>query len=118
MNVTKVIMNEQHQLLPEQESILNEKFKDTGWEILAVPADGWTLDEMDDIIDRISDSCVVFVSPVPYMLMVMCEYKVGEDVFQMPRKNVWVFHNSHRVKKELSDGKVVYTVARTGWVLV
>ena len=112
MTKTIVLLNEQHSLMPDQERILNEKYgKD--WEIMPIPKDGWTADQMKnatkDIINMYDDGDVVFASPVPYLIKLL----VGElGGF------VKIFHNDHREKKELPNGKIIMVVAQTGWQLL
>ena len=104
-----IIINEQHNLLPEQVEILENRFD--SFELLKVPAEGWTKAEMDQImLLSIPQSYVaVFASPIPYMIKEMVKNHDSE---------VLVFHNDNRDKKELPDGKVIYTVSKTGWELV
>lgn len=122
----KVILNEQHSLLPEQEGILDKKFEN-GWEIVPVPASGWTLAEMDEIYEEYKvDHTIVFASPIPYLIQkfsYFMGYGYGEGWnpdFQEGRKptSVYIFHNDRREKKELPNGKIVHTVAKEGWQLV
>lgn len=115
MNKVKVIMNEQHTLLPEQEELLNKKFKDNGWELYKIPAKGLNLKEMDGLVDELMNQFVIFVSPIPYVIMRLNEFIYINGTTQ---KRVWVFHNDNREKKELPNGKVIYTVAQTGWKIV
>lgn len=100
-----VIMNKQHSLTEEQEKILKEKFNE--FRIMFVDEKGWTLDYMRNLTLNKNDN-FIFVSPVPYLLARLCkeQYKV------------FLFHNDKRDKKELPDGKVIYTVSKTGWELV
>lgn len=129
MKKALVIMNENHSLLPEQEKILKERFEE--YEILPVPATGWTLEEMNRKIEEILSSVknnartnigVVFVSPIPYMIMELARREVellgtGECWCQTGIQ-VFVFHNDCREKKELPDGRIIQVVAREGWQLV
>ena len=115
----RVFLNEQHSLLPEQERILEQEFDE--FEISSIPAQGWTLDEMREVVDHvISDvvkqkyESVVFASPVPFLVKELAVYS-GDDLAEFTVK---VFHNNQREKKELPNGKVVYTVAKEGWQLV
>jgi hypothetical protein len=120
--VVLVVMNEQHSLLPEQERILRGRFG--GWEVVKVPARGWTRAEMDAIANRILGVAaagvvhVVFVSPVPYLLARL-SYIAGSCT-NAPCRNlvVWLFHNDRREKVELPDGRIIYRVPREGWELV
>ena len=128
MKKALVIMNENHSLLPEQEKILKERFEE--YEILPVPATGWTLEEIDRKIEEILSSVnsvrintgVVFVSPIPYMIMELARREVellgtGEYWCQTGIR-CYVFHNDRREKKELPDGRIIQVVAKEGWQLV
>lgn len=121
---TFVIMNASHSLLDDQKNILKKQFKD--YDLVSVPLDGWTLSDMDKMIDKLRGSTVIFVSPIPYMIKRLSYYQgyahpdhclingplVGLDTI------VHVFHNDSRIKKTLPDGRVIMTVAPTGWQLV
>lgn len=125
---TIVIMNENHSLLQEQEEILNEKYE--GFEFLHVPAEGWTVKEMDNIVKRLSSKDyllegkqyleVVFVSPIPYLIRELTreEFFIVCDHGDYTHINVRIFHNSHREKKELPNGRIIQVVAQEGWELV
>ena len=121
MKKATVIINEQHSLLKEQEQILLDKFE--SWELLKVPASGWTLAEQKRIAaelvaDAMRSVTPVFASPVPALLNFVAQdigYKQGEG---WRTATPMVFHNDRREKKELSNGKVIMTVAAEGWELV
>ena len=109
-----VVMNQDHKLFPEQESLLNKNFGEC--EFLYVPSDGWTEQEIRDhvresVLARTQISVVV-VSPIPLFLGLMA--KSGVQTF--------IFHNDVRVKKEVStpDGgkKLISSVSPTGWKLI
>ena len=117
-NTARVILNEQHSLLPDQIRALDEQF--SSWEILPVPASGWTQVEMAEVGRPLCEKAApgVFVSPVPVLLGVLagkCDlhWSHGHRPFE-----VWVMHNDLREKKELPGGKIIQTVAQTGWELV
>ncbi|NTW13832.1 MAG: hypothetical protein HGA31_02250 [Candidatus Moranbacteria bacterium] len=117
-----VVMNESHKLFPEQKTLLQEKFGT--YEILSVPEEGWTLEEMRGVADSIDlwQDQVLFVSPVPYLLATL-SFKAGEMcglVGPIPedRRGVYIFHNDLREKKELPGGRIVSVTATTGWVTV
>lgn len=115
---TIVILNEQHSLKPEQEQLLLGKFE--AFEILPVPSEGWTLEQITDIANNLfaTQNTIVFASPIPAMIAMLSRwYGMLEGVYQMGHFPVYVFHNDHREKKELPNGKVIMTVADTGWVL-
>lgn len=127
-----VIINEQQKLLLEQERILEEKFEE--YELLKVPKESWSLQEMKRISEEIHEelstieveldsnfmypiveSAVVFVSPIPFMIKALQLLAMEEDGEEY---DVLIFHNDRREKKELPGGKIIYTVAETGWQLV
>lgn len=99
-----VILNEQHKLMDEQVAILDGLFD---WSVKAVPASGWSLSQMREVVQELKafDGEVVFASPVPALLMGM-------------EGRGFLFHNDRREKKELPNGKVIMAVAQTGWQLV
>lgn len=137
-----VIINESHSLLPEQEQILNAKFDDLVF--VKVPQSGWTLDEMKKVAEDLhiqaseahiirdpdtgetilysadkAGNAVVFVSPIPYLLKYLSQKAIFADERGKSKLyDVLVFHNDNREKKELPDGKIIQTVAKTGWQLV
>jgi hypothetical protein len=104
MKKALVLLNEQHSLLEEQRGILDGLFD---WTIKAVPSSGWTLSQMREVLQELKafDGEVIFASPIPALIMGM----EGEGL---------LFHNDHREKKELPNGKIIMTVAQTGWQLV
>ena len=112
---TTIIINEQHTLLPEQESILKEKFGT--WTTIPVPATGWTREERDIICDAIRGN-VVFVSPIPGMILDLAG-RASFEACNCGSQTVrpWVFSNDTREKKELPNGKVISVTAQTGWYL-
>ncbi len=112
---TMIIINEQHTLLPEQESILKEKFG--AWSTILVPATGWTREEREIISDTLRGN-VVFVSPIPGMIMDLAGIAACESCNNGSQTvRPWVFSNDTREKKELPGGKVISVTAQTGWYL-
>lgn len=108
-----LVMNEQHSLLPEQEVLLGDKVGENELVEIKVPAEGWTIQQMESLIDDlITDPPleVIFVSPVPYLIRKLAGIWSGRKVL--------LFHNDHREKKELPNGKIIFTVPQTGWKLV
>lgn len=115
-----VIMNETHKLLSEQKAILEEAFPDEV-SFLKVPELGWDIQEQEQVLKHLNDLLekdvnVVFVSPVPVLLM-WAAYLEGIGAMNKSGQ-VLVFHNDKREKKELPNGKIIMTVAQTGWELV
>lgn len=133
MKKAYVVINEQHSLMEEQERILKENFDEL--EFVKVPANGWTLYEMQEIEFSLrvkvanaevrpggknivypantGDNAIVFVSPIPHLLKLLTLNSAGEKLYK-----VLVFHNDNRIKKELPNGKIIQSVAETGWKLV
>ena len=122
----KIIINEQHSLLPDQDRVLRKKFNDHNLEFVKVPASGWTIEEMKQKINELSQAdVVVFVSPVPYILAMMSFDRGYDQGFglaggQFPDQasEVFIFMNEHREKKELPDGRMIQVLAPIGWKLV
>lgn len=121
-----VIINEQHKLLDEQKKILEEEYEVC--EVLQVPAQGWALREMDEVINRLTSKeirdgkrflDIVFVSPIPYLIRELTRKEVEwvPEYAEQTGIMVKVFHNDNRIKKE-TNGKVIQTVAETGWQLI
>ena len=112
---TTIIINEQHTLLPEQESILTENFGT--WTTILVPATGWTREERGIICDTIRGN-IVFVSPIPGMILDLA-WRASFESCNHGSQTVspWVFSNDNREKKELPGGKVISVTAQTGWYL-
>lgn len=110
-----VVLNEQHSLLPEQEELLDREFGAGKWKIYSVPQQGWTLNQMFEVIPILAKArAVVFASPVPFVLGQLSYLKGKNPDYP----EVYVFHNDNREKKELPGGKIVYTVAKHGWKLL
>lgn len=120
-----IIINENHSMMDEQKSIIEERYYN--YEFLKVPAQGWTLEEMNSIVEKISTMelkgeylDIVFVSPVPYMIRELTRREILflNEYAEQTNMFVRVFHNDVREKKELPDGRIISVVAQTGWQLV
>lgn len=81
--------------------------------------------EMSDFYDfryGRKPTAVVFLSPIPYMVKELTrkavQAEMGEGGETFMEYDVFVFHNDRRAKKELDNGKIIYTVAKEGWELV
>lgn len=121
---TTIVINEQHSLLPAQERLLPAEY-----ETLRVPATGWDKEEMDAVMTSLRGE-VIFVSPIPYMLIELAfsagadwsanatsqEYPFAVGGDYRVRK-VRVFCNDTREKKELPNGKVIQVTTQEGWYL-
>ena len=117
-----VIMNEQHSLLKDQVRVISKL--DPKFTILNVPAAGWTYEEMLSVADSLVVSSddehmtIVFVSPVPALLMILSRHDGITHKDGFSNLEVRVLHNDNRVAKELPGGKIIHTVAPTGWMVV
>lgn len=102
-----IFINEQHTLLPEQESLINESLDIV--KIIKVPSEGWDSCQIVDKIEELNEEGVrfIFVSPIPLMIAL----SVKEDIC------VGIMHNDKREKKEI-NGKIISVVAKTGWELI
>jgi hypothetical protein len=109
MRKVYVIKNEQHSLFEEQIRLLRDRFGD--YEEYLVPASGWTFAEMQKHTAFLYENAdvVIFASSVPYMIRSLARYNT---------LSVYIFHNDKHEKKILPDGRVIQTVASTGWQLV
>ena len=126
MREAKVVINQQHKLLPDQERLLNETFT-AGWFRWDVPADGLTAEAQAAAASELSIWPVVIASPVPFLtarLAVIKAMRAQRGLFLDEEAQIalWVFHNDSRIAKEIPDGKggvkVLHTVAPEGWQLL
>ena len=104
-----VVINEQHKLLPQQQELLTELYGEDGWERFNIPFEGVTAGEMETWIPFLVENNPIFASPIPLLIGLVAEKKHGLGFA--------VLYNDHREKKELPNGKIIMTVAQTGWQL-
>jgi hypothetical protein len=128
INFGIVFLNEQHSLMSEQEKLLNEEFD--SFSIVKIPATGLSLEQQKEVVfeagkiekidlERNVDITFVFASPVPFLLKELSvESRQDGNFFMDCLYDVKVFHNDKREKKELPNGKIIFTVAKEGWQLV
>lgn len=114
-----LVINEQHTLLPEQEDLLKKEYG--AWEEFKVSSEGETIDALrarmakeEATRDEVN---WVFVSPIPGMLARAVRDVTASHYVQTKVDSVSWFENDKREKKELPGGKVISTVAKTGWRL-
>ena len=102
-------MNEQHTLLVDQETQLSEMwdFSEVEKNLVSIPATGLTYNQQITIADSLT-GIILFVSPLPAMMSYLAQNN----------RKFLVFHNDKREKKELPNGKIIFTVAKTGWGIV
>jgi len=117
-----VLINEQHSVMDQQRELLNSLYGLDQWSLLKIPSNGLNVDQQEDLGEELSkviyhsEADIVFASPVPFLLTLLA-YADGR-ANRETGACVKVFHNDQRVKKELPNGKIIYTVAPTGWVIV
>jgi hypothetical protein len=109
-----VIKNETHQLFDEQQMLIEQLATNADEiKVLEVPADGWDLQEMNRVLENFesypNDTKFIFVSPIPYLL---------KETVKRYGDRTLVFHNDHREKKELPDGRIIQVVSSKGWQLI
>lgn len=111
-----IYLNEQHTLLPSQTAALDARFE--SWHLIPVPATGWTLDEMRQVVATVRPfTNVVMGSPIPVLIGWLAS-QARDGAY-----GAFVFHNDRRVAKEITDRetgqiKVIHTIAPDGWELV
>jgi hypothetical protein len=105
-----VIINEQHTLMPDQIKALEKIAGEEYYNLVKIPSKGLTKDEQYELSQSFNlGDTVVFASPMPALIKF-----VSEDTLA----DWYVFHNDKRDKKELPNGKIIFTVAQEGWELV
>jgi hypothetical protein len=108
--------------MEEQEKLLNKYQQPIT--IIHVPTSGWDLAVMQKIAGYLQEYLwsrdrkleIVFASPIPYLVSTLSFIDGRVDSIEGQR--VFVFHNDKRDKKELPNGKIIYTVAKEGWQIV
>lgn len=126
-NVLYYVINEQHALLPAQETALNAlaEHLELETEKVEVPAEGLNVTEILSLAQKLEEQYVVIVSPIPLLVARLgwkCGFEKGwtyvDHANHTPQTHAWIMHNDKREKKELPNGKVISTIAQTGWVLL
>ncbi len=106
-----LVINSQHTLLDNQKEVIKETFPELSWEFVLLPAEGLNLIEIKKLVQELineENPPILFVSPVPAMMSLLN----GFD------RQFFVFHNDKRDKKELPDGRIVFTVSKEGWQII
>ena len=109
MRTWRVIINEQHKLLPDQSRALDEALGAGAWTVQTVPAAGLTLAEIDAMARAIPCGVgLVMASPIPALMVLAAWWG----------RKVRCLHNDKRDKVETPDGRITMRVAADGWVVV
>lgn len=131
---TKIVINEQHSLMPVQEKLIKEKFGEE-MEFVKIPAKGLNLEELDKLAERLifdEDANIIVVSPIPVLITKLAYFfgKYNEIVkvnkkFKLPIKDehridskAYLFYRDNRNKEETDDGKIINTIDNEGWKLI
>ena len=131
-NTAKVIINEQHSIMPYQREVLDSFYEDMNIEteeLVKVPADGWTIKQQIEFMKSLRNETVIFISPIPFMIKELSISAAKHEIWSAHDDineyfyndyfvyNVFVMANDTRTKKELPNGKIISTVAETGWYI-
>ena len=116
MPQVRYVINKAHSLMVEQEQILNSLISE-GDDLIRVdvPEEGLTLEQQIELSHSLMDEMngddyLIFVSPISCM--------IGYIVARLEiSKNVLIFGNDKREKKELPNGRIVQVISKTGWYL-
>lgn len=122
-----IIINEQHSIMEDQKKVIQEKFPNAKLEKVAIPAKGLNLQEISELSFNLyhkavrEDAVIIMASPIPAMIknITAMIYQIeGESQGIAKNTDIFILHNDRREKKELPNGKIVFTVAKEGWQLV
>lgn len=123
--MTKVIINEQHSLLPQQEELIKKLGEEI--ELVKIPAGGINRQEIDQLAEELVQDAVldnaniVVLSPIPLLLALLVKDTAvynGKYDYDGEIGSIYILHNDKREKKELPNGKVISVVAQEGWELI
>lgn len=107
-----IVINEQHTILENQKEQIEKSFPDSEWQYIKLPAEGLNLleikNKVQELMKKEKGAPIIFISPVPAMMSLLNSF--GRHFF--------VFHNDKRDKKELPDGRIIFTVSQIGWQIV
>ena len=116
MPQVRYVINKAHSLMVEQEQILNSLISE-GDDLIRVdvPEEGLTLEQQIELSHSLMDEMngddyLIFVSPIPCMIGYICSTIESS-------KNILIFGNDKREKKELPNGRIVQVISKTGWYL-
>ena len=121
---TIIIINEQHSLLPQQEQLIRKKLGQE-IELKKIPSEGINgqqIEELAEQLNRLHDTNIVILSPIPLLLARLAHYSGECDTLALyggsSGNSIYILHNDKREKKELPNGKVISVVAQEGWELI
>lgn len=122
--INLVVINEQHKLLPQQETLIK---KELGGEIKLnkIPADGLNKEQIETLaeeLNNLSNTNIIVLSPIPLLLGRLAakqgEVKAEKKFLGSKIKNrVFILHNDKRDKVEIG-GTIRSVIAKEGWELI
>ena len=143
--MTKVIINEQHSIMEEQDKLIRQKLgnlelidnpnmtemvSDEGivgnYEVVKIPGNGLTRPEIEKLTNKLAYDAIirgediVVMSPIPLLLGKLAAEVARYDAEYVTglTGGIYILHNDKREKKELPDGRVLSAIAQTGWELI
>jgi len=101
----KVILNEQHTLLPEQKSLLDAEFGEGQWEVYPLPKSGLNKREQRELALELAFKLVVIASPCPLMSLCLAAHKARN----VTSCALYLFHADQRTAEEAknADGEEI-----------
>jgi hypothetical protein len=118
-----LIINEQHDILPEQSKIMEKYFPPEVYSlnIITVPATGWTKLEQFEIMKNMK-GVALFISPIPMMIKELSMDTItNQHLLPIPSVSkvigTFVMCNDTREKVELPNGKIIHKLSETGWYI-
>lgn len=118
-----IIINEQHNLLPQQKEII---IRELGGEIelKKIPSEGLSRQQIEGLVEELSklDTVnIIVLSPIP-LLLGRLAHKAGEldgrYDWMCLRSHIYILHNDKREKVELPNGTVRSVISKEGWELI
>lgn len=142
--MTKVIINEQHTIMEEQDKLIRQELgnyelidnpnmtrmvSDEGivgnYEVVKIPSEGLNKQQIEKLANELVNDAIVrgenivVMSPIPLLLGILTREvaRYGNE-YDGLIGGVYILHNDKREKKELPDGRILSVIASTGWELI
>lgn len=143
--MTKVIINEQHAIMEEQDALIRRKLGNLelvdnpnmtpmvnnqgivgNYEVVKIPSEGLNRQEIEKLTEQLIQDAIirgddiVVMSPIPLLLAKLTAEiaKYNAEYEDAMTGGIYIMHNDRREKKELPDGRVLSVIASTGWELI
>jgi hypothetical protein len=103
-----VVINEQHSILDIQDRIIKDIFPE--YSKALIDSQGLNLADQKSLCEYLFKNfqTVIFISPIPFMI---------KELSKIDSDRVLLMLNDTRIKKELPNGKIIFTISDTGWYL-